>query len=231
MLVAIHQPNFLPWPGFFHKWLISDAMILLDSVQYEKNEWQNRNRIKTAQGAQWVTVPVRYRYPERIREVRIADQRWPRKACRSIEQAYAKAPFLDACWPQIRDILQQPFTHLATLNAALIRTIGEMLGCRAPLYIASETGVDDDDPSQRLIALCRHLNADGYLSGREGRNYLDGGRFASSGIKLYFQHVEPPLYPQLHGDFVPYLSVLDLLLNTGPDAGRVVEGMGGMSDE
>ena len=230
MLVAVHQPNFLPWPGFFHKWLISDAMILLDTVQYEKNEWQNRNRIKTAQGAQWVTVPVRYRYPQRIRDVEIADQRWPRKACRGVEQAYAKAPFLADVWPHIRALLEQRWTHLAQLNTALIRCVGSMLGCRAPLYLASEMGVDEHDPSERLIALCRQLDGDGYLSGREGRNYLDAGAFARSGIRLYFQQVEAPVYPQLHGAFAPYLSVLDMLLNTGSDA-RLIEAMGGMTDE
>jgi WbqC-like protein family len=224
--VTIHQPNFLPWPGFFHKWMNADAFILLDTVQFMKNEWQNRNRIKTAQGAQWMTVPVNYRYPQHIREVGIADQRWPRKLCSSIEQAYGKAPYIGEYWPEIRRILHEPYDLLRDLNAALIRAVGGFLGCSAPLYMASDLGVDTIDPTQRLLDLCAVLGADAYLSGQDGRVYLDRDVFASCGISLYFQAVEAPVYPQLHGDFVSHLSILDLLLNTGPEAAMLVKNMG-----
>ena len=226
MLLTIHQPNFLPWPGFFHKWLIADAMLLLDTVQYEKHEWQNRNRIKTAHGVQWITVPVNYRFPQTIREVGIADRRWPRKLCNSVEQAYAKAPYMDAYWPEIRRILNEPFDMLYELNSELIRTVGRFLGCTAPLYTASDQEVENNDPTGRLLDLCQVLHADAYLSGREGRAYLDRDAFASRNISLYFQQVEAPVYDQLHGDFVSHLSILDLLLNAGPDAAALVGDMG-----
>jgi len=228
MLVTIHQPNFLPWPGFFHKWLISDAMILLDTVQYEKNEWQNRNRIKTAQGVQWVTVPVQYRYPQKINAVTIADRRWPRKLCGSIEQAYARAPYLKTYWPELREILNQPHDLLRDLNAALIGAVGGFLGCQSPLSIASDLHADNPDPTTRLLELCAAVNADGYLSGQEGRSYIDVDAFASKGVNLYFQQVEAPAYQQLHGDFASHLSILDLLFNLGPKAGNVVKNMGDM---
>ncbi|MDQ6988116.1 MAG: WbqC family protein [Mariprofundaceae bacterium] len=229
MLVTIHQPNFLPWPGFFHKWMMADAIILLDTVQYEKNEWQNRNRIKTAQGAQWLTVPVRYRFPERINEVSIADQRWPRKLCGSIEQAYARAPYLKTYWPQLRDILNEPCQSLRDMNAALIRAVGGFLDCQAPVYIAADLAVDNTDPTDRLLELCAKLDADAYLSGQEGQSYLDAEAFARSELKLYFQQVDAPVYQQLHGDFISHLSILDLLLNLGPEAAVVVKKMGGMT--
>ncbi len=227
-LITIHQPNFLPWPGFFHKWMLADAMVLLDTVQYEKNDWLNRNRIKTAQGAQWVTAPVRYRYPQKINDVPVADQRWIRKACRSIEQSYAKAPYFAACWPQVRGILQQPHTMLRDLNVALIRVLGEALGCGAPLHLASNLEVDSTDPTERLIGLCTILHGSGYLSGREGRMYLQQERFDQAGLTLDFQQVEAPVYPQLHGDFISHLSVLDVLFNTGADASGIIRGMGGI---
>lgn len=226
MLLTIHQPNFLPWPGFFHKWMISDAMLLLDTVQYEKNEWQNRNRIKTAQGAQWITVPVNYRFPQTIREVGIADRRWPRKLCRSIEQAYAKAPYTADYWPEIKRILNEPFDLLRDLNAELIGLLGGNLGCTAPLKLASDLGVTNTDPTERLLELCEAMDADGYLSGQEGRAYLDRDKFASRGVSLYFQAVEAPVYAQLHGDFASHLSVLDLLFNLGPEAAALVGNMG-----
>lgn len=229
--VTIHQPNFLPWPGFFHKWLNADAFIMLDTVQYVKNEWQNRNRIKTAQGAQWITVPVNYRFPQTIREVGIADQRWSRKLCGSIEQAYAKAPYFGEYWPEIRPVLQKPYTLLRDLNMALIRTVGDFLGCQAPLYIASDMGVETTGPTERLLALCDALQADAYLSGLEGRVYLDRDAFASHGISLYFQRVEAPVYAQLHGEFVSHLSILDLLFNTGDEAAVLVRNMGGKTNE
>lgn len=226
MLLTIHQPNFLPWPGFFHKWMISDAMLLLDTVQFEKNEWQNRNRIKTAQGAQWMSVPVNYRFPQTIREVGIADRRWPRKMCTCIEQAYAKAPFTQDYWPEVRRVLNEPFELLRDLNAELIRLMGGFLGCRAPLYMASDLGVTNTDPTGRLLELCTALKADAYLSGQEGRVYLDRDVFAAQGVALYFQRVEAPVYKQMHGDFVSHLSILDLLLNLGPEAAMLVGNMG-----
>ncbi len=227
-LITIHQPNFLPWPGFFHKWMLADAMVLLDTVQYEKNDWLNRNRIKTVQGTQWVTVPVGYRYPQKINGVPIAGQHWAHKACRSIEQSYAKAPYLATYWPPVREVLQRPYDMLRDLNVALIRVLGDALGCDAPLYLASALGVESTDPTERLVDLCLALRGDAYLSGREGRVYLRQERFGQAGLALDFQQVEAPVYPQLHGDFISYLSVLDVLFNAGADASGIICGMGGI---
>lgn len=227
-LVTIHQPNFLPWPGFFHKWMLADAMVLLDTVQFEKNEWQNRNRIKTAAGALWLTAPVHYRFPQTIREVTLAGGPWRRKLCATIEQAYGKAPHFRRYWPELREALSAPRESLVELNVALIRLMGGWLGCRAPLMLASYLGVDASDPTDRLIALVRRAGGDAYLSGREGRNYLRCEAFAGAGMGLYFQRVEAPVYPQLHGDFISHLSALDLLFNTGDDAAGLIRAMGGM---
>ena len=227
-LIAIHQPNFLPWPGFFHKWMLADTFVLLDTVQYEKNEWQNRNRIRTASGAQWVTVPVNYRFPQSISEVTIAGRHWRRKLCNSIEQAYAKAPYFGMYRASLRNVFNQPYRYLRDLNVALIRLIGDAAGCSAPLLLASDMDVETTDPTERLIQLCVAAGGDAYLSGREGRTYLQREAFARSGLDLYFQQVEAPEYPQLHGEFMSHLSVLDILFNTGADAAGIIRGMGGM---
>lgn len=227
MLVTIHQPNYLPWPGFFHKWLISDAFIILDTVQYHKNEWQNRNRIKTTSGAQWITVPVSYRFPQTIHEVGIAQPNWARKQIAAIEQAYAKAPYTDAYWPQLREVIKQPWEKVADLNIAVIRTIGGMLGCKAPLHLASEMETDSDDPTGRLISLCGELGGNAYLSGSEGRSYLEREKFTHAGIELWFQEVEAPCYPQLHGGFISHLSVIDMLFNVGLETSDIILQMGG----
>ena len=175
MIVAVHQPNFLPWPGFFHKWQACDAFVILDTVQFHKNEWQNRNRIKTAQGARWLTAPVSYRFPQRICEVGLAGGPWLRKLESTVEQAYAQAPFLAESWPRIKAILDGGHTMLSPLNVALIRELGRMAGCTAPLHLASEMHVQEEDATRRLVGLCRELGADAYLSGREGRHYVRRG--------------------------------------------------------
>lgn len=228
MMVAIHQPNFLPWPGFFHKWQAADAFVILDTVQFHKHEWQNRNRIKTAQGARWLTVPVHYRYPQCISEVGIAAGPWVRKLSAAIEQAYARAPFLADIWPRIAAVLAGDHRMLSPLNVALLRELGGMVGCTAPLYLASEMHTREEDATRRLAGLCRELGADAYLSGREGRQYLEREPFAAAGLDLWFQEVEAPVYPQLHGTFVSHLSILDLLFNVGGEAADIVRGMGGM---
>jgi len=227
MLVTIHQPNYLPWPGFFHKWLISDDFIILDTVQYHKNEWQNRNRIKTGSGAQWLTVPVSYRFPQTIDEVGIAQSNWARKQIAAIEQAYAKAPHMGDYWPQLREVMERPWDKIADLNIEVIKTLGGMLGCKAPLHLASEMATRSDDPTQRLILLCKELGGNAYLSGSEGRNYLEREKFTDAGIELWFQKVEAPCYPQLHGEFISHLSVIDMLFNVGPEASEMILRMGG----
>jgi len=228
-LITIHQPNYLPWSGFFHKWMISDAFIILDTVQYHKNEWQNRNRIKTANGAQWLTVPVTYRFPQAIEHVGIAPIPWARKQISAIEQSYAKAPYLDKYWPELKSIFEQPWQSLCALNVAIIRILGTMLACEAPLLLASEMVKVSDNPTQRLIELSKALHGSAYLSGSEGRNYLQQSTFQAASMELYFQQVEAPVYPQLHGDFISHLSVLDVLFHCGDTSIEIIRNMGGMS--
>jgi len=218
----------MPWSGFFHKWKLADAFVILDTVQFHKNEWQNRNRIKTQQGEQWITVPVTYRFPQTIAQVGIAQGNWAKKQIASIEQAYAKSPYLHEYWQPIKRILQQKHEKLVDLNVSLIRALGDMLGCTAPLYMASDLPVNISDPTERLIKITQYLQGDVYLSGAEGRHYLAQQAFTDANIKLLFQQCSPPNYPQMHGEFIPYLSVLDVLLNIGEDAKALIANMGEM---
>jgi len=230
-LIAIHQPNYLPWPGFFHKWMVADAFVILDTVQYHKNEWQNRNRMKGHNGAQWLTLPVNYRFGQPIQDVTIASERWVRKQTSAIVQAYSYAPFFHDYWIPLGRLLRKAMDAgwtMSRLNIAIIRLLGEQLECTGPSYVASEMKPASDDPTQRLIDLCQQLGGDGYLSGAEGRNYLRKEAFEEQGVSLYFQKVEAPVYPQLHGDFISHLSVIDLLYNTGPQAIEIIGNMGGV---
>jgi len=228
IIIIIHQPNYMPWSGFIHKWLLADIFVVLYTVQFHKNEWQNRNRIKTAAGEQWITAPVTYRFPQRIEDVGIAQNHWARKQVASIEQAYAKSPYLDDYWAPIKQILLAKHDRLVDLNTEIIQCLGKMLGCTSPLLLASSLPINHDDPTQRLIALTQHLEGDVYLSGSEGRNYLNKQAFSDKHIDLMFQQCSPPTYPQLHGEFMPYLSALDVLLNIGEDAKEKIRNMGDM---
>jgi WbqC-like protein family len=216
MKVAIHQPQYLPWLGYLAKWAAADLFVFLDTVQYEKNGWQNRNRIKTPDGARWLTVPVRARLGMRIADVAIdGEQPWPTRHLRAIERAYGEAPY----WRASRDALAACYAErwecLAPAAVASAELLAREIGVSTPTRLASSLPIDDDDPTGRLVALCRAVGADTYLAGGHASRYMDATRFAAAGIRVLYQAYSHPVYAQQHGDFVPFLSGLDLLLMHG----------------
>jgi hypothetical protein len=218
MRVAVHQPQYLPWPGLFDKIDRADCFVILDVVQYEKNEWQNRNRVRTAQGWQWLTVPVHYRFPERIREVRIEDRSgWRRKHWLALEQSYRKAPFFALVAPQLEPLYTTAWEWLVDLNLAGMERMGRALGLAWGPRRASELELAEE-PNQRLIDICRQVGADCYLAGSGSRQYLQQSLFEAAGISVEFQEFTPPVYPQRYDPFIPSLSMVDMLFNCGPDA-------------
>lgn len=225
MKVAIHQPQYMPWLGYLAKWAAADLFIFLDTVQYEKNGWQNRNRIKTAAGPKWLTVPVHAPLGIAIAEVGVdASQPWRERHRRAIEQAYAQAPHLAAHRDALAAFYAEPWTRLAPLAAASAEWLARAVGIIVPARRASALGVSDGDATGRLVALCRAVGADTYLAGRDGGLYMDMTRFTEAGISVLTQTYEHPVYAQPHGDFVPLLSALDLLLTHGDDALRILLG-------
>ena len=224
--IAILQPGYVPWLGFFDQMLRSDIFVIYDDVQFDKHGWRNRNRIKSANGVQWLTVPVlhRGRSAQLIPDVEINNTvPWGRKQLATIRQCYAKAPFLDQYWGEIEEVLSHPWTHLIDLDQAFVDRMCSWLGVRGELVRSSELEVDGDR-SERLVKICRALGASHYLTGDAARSYLDPREFEQNGIRVEFQNYQHPSYPQLHGDFVPYLSALDLLLNCGDESARVLRG-------
>ena len=223
MIVAVHQPQYLPWLGYFDKIDRAHLFVLLDIVQFKKNEWQNRNRIKTAQGWQWLTVPVAYRFLQRINQVKINLQsNWARKHLLTLKNNYSKAPYFADYFSAFENILTQNWQWIATLNIRLVRELTELLGIPTPLRLASEMGDFPEDPDERLIAICKHLGAETYLAGIGGKNYMELRRFEKAGIEVVFQEFKHPVYPQLYGDFLPNLSVIDLLFNCGEQSLKII---------
>lgn len=218
MIVAVHQPQFLPWLGYFDKIRRADLFCYLDNVQYKKNDWQNRNRIKTAQGWQWLTVPVHYRFPQKIKEVRINNTvNWKKKHLQTLATNYNRAPLFKEFAKLFEEVYSQDWEFLSELNIALIERLKTKFRLdRVPFVKSSEMNLRED-PTDRLIDICKELKADSYLSGQDGVKYMDLERFRQSGIRVVVQEFIHPVYPQLFKDFQANMSVVDLLFNCGPE--------------
>lgn len=216
--VAVMQPTYLPWMGYFDLIDQVDLFVLYDDVDFSKQSWQQRNRIKTSSGVQWLTVPVLWKGKsgQKIQDVQIN----PRsndlaKHVKTIEQAYSKAPFQKAYIGELSALLSGSHSFLADLNTALIRWFCEKLGIRTPLVKSSELNLEGERV-ERLIHLCRAVQATRYLSTPGSKVYIDENNlFEPNRIELVYHRFAHPVYRQLHGEFVPYLSALDVLLNEG----------------
>ncbi len=229
MRVAIHQPHYLPWLGYFAKWAAADLFIFLDTVQYEKNGWQNRNRIKTREGPRWLTVPVRARLGTPIRDVLVdSSQPWRARHFGAIESAYVDAPR----WARHREglaaLYDREWERLAPVAVASAQWLADQLCIATPARLASQIGLPagaEADATARLVGLCRAVGADTYLAGRDGARYMDIAQFDAAGIAVETQQYEHPVYSQAHGEFVPSLSAVDILLMHGDEAlGILCEG-------
>lgn len=224
MILVVMQPTYLPWAGYFDLIDQSDLFMLYDDVQFEKQSWQQRNRIKTPLGKQWLTVPVYQSSAQRITDVRIVQTNtssdWRRKHWKSLVMNYQKAPFWSSYGSLLEEAYREEWRQLAELNIHLIRRICEWLGLFPKFVRASELSYPASiNKADRLIAFCKMFEADVYLSPAGSRSYLESDEpFQKNKISLVFQHYEHPEYPQLYGEFTSHLSVLDLLMNTGPQA-------------
>lgn len=218
MIVSIHQPGYLPWPGYFHRLALSDVHVFFDDVQYEKHGLNHRNRIKTAQGPQWLTVPVRTRGRfgvTLLKDAEIADDRWRRRHWRSLVQHYRRAPHFAPHAPFFEQLYHQGWERLLPLNVTIIEYLVKALGLKPVTVYASELSVTGQK-SDRVFNICRAVGATVYLSGVLGRDYLEVEQFNAAGIGVLFQAYRFPAYHQLYKDHVPNLSVVDLLFNCGP---------------
>ncbi len=217
MRLAAHQPQYLPWLGFFDKLDRVDRFVLLDTVQYKKNEWQNRNRIRIATGWQWLTVPVHHRFPMSLRDVRIDDSGgWRRKHREALRVHYGRAPHAGRVLPDLLALLDEPHENLAALNTRTVELLAERLGIRTPIVRASELEGLPDDPDARLIDLCRRFGCGTYLAGAGGRDYMDSVAWRAASIRVEFQEFRHPVHPQTYPGFEGNLSAIDFLLNCGP---------------
>jgi WbqC-like protein family len=227
-IVAIVQSCYIPWKGYFDLINLVDEFILYDDRQYTRRDWRNRNRIKTPQGSQWLTIPVvvKGRYDQRIDETRISDPGWADRHWKTLVHNYASAPHFD----DYRDTLESLYRtttnpRLSVVNRTFLEAISEILGIRTRLSWSTDYGVEGLK-TKRLINLCRAAGATSYLSGPSAREYMEEGLFEEAGIALeYMDYGGYPEYPQLHPPFDHAVTVLDLIFNTGAEAPRYMKSL------
>jgi len=217
--VVIHQPSYLPWIGLFDRIAQADLFIVYDNVQYDKHGWRNRNRIKTAAGSQWLTVPIltKHRSGMLVSDALVNPQvPWSRKHLQAIRVNYARAPYADRYLKPLAEILDRPWAHLMDLDLTLQDFLFDALGMRVQQMKATALG-DTSAPSasERLAILCQRAGATEYISPDAAKDYLDPRPLEAAGVTVRFHGYQHPVYPQLHGPFIPHLSVIDLLMNCG----------------
>lgn len=232
MIVALHQPHFLPWLGYLDRMRQADLFIVLDHVQFERRNYQNRTRIKLDGNAHWLTVPVeQHSQQESILDKRVdnpASQEtrwWGANLCRTLRHAYRNAEFFDDYAAPLCRILEARWQCLVDLDQATLEFLREAFDIRTPLVRSSDLKVPGTK-SELILNLCRATGADTYLAGLGGsRRYLDRDAFAAAGVEIAWQEFEHPRYRQDgEGDFLPGLSAVDLLFNEGPLSRALLSG-------
>lgn len=223
MILAAHQPQFMPWLGYFGKMRQADVFVMLDDVQFKKNEWQNRNRILAHDGPQWLTVPVLHNFGQNINEVRTNNAvPWREKHLKALQGAYAKSPAFENTMKEMRTFYSREWDLLCPVNMESVGYLREKLGVGTPLRFSSELGPEGVS-TERLVNLCKMLKADTYLAGAGGKDYMDMSLFEKAGIRLAFQEFSHPAYFQLGGKFTAFLSALDAVFNLGGGARKLLE--------
>jgi hypothetical protein len=222
MVLAVHQPQYIPWLGYFHKINKSDIFVFLDDVQYKPREFQNRNKIRTKDGWLWLSIPVISKGlgRQRICDVNIDNEfPWQKKHLKSLKVWYAKAKFFNDYLAFFEEAYTRKWERLADLNVYIINYILKQLAISKPIYFESQLNIVNNS-TERIIEICNKLKVDTYLSGIGGKEYLQEDKFIKAGVKLIYQDFIHPKYHQQFmpddNDFISYMSTLDLLFNEGP---------------
>lgn len=226
LTVVIHQPDFLPWLGFFHRLLHADLFIALDHAQFvtgTSRNWANRDRVKTSTGPRWLSLHVR-KAPlgTPIREILLApDPAWRSDNLNLLRESYRRAPYFDEIFPGIEALYAAPHTRLVDMTLASIDLLCNFVDIQVPRRLSSEMAPVGAN-NEMLVDLLRKAGATHYLSGLGAQAYFDPAPFANARLEVRWQAFEHPVYPQQHGGFVPMLSTIDLLFNCGADQAREI---------
>src|SRR3989344_9550160 len=229
-IVSIRQPAYLPGIVYFDQLLQADAHAIYDNVQYERRHYGNRNRIRSAShpnGWQWLTVPVttKGQRDQWYMDTRIDNSRhWAQDHWKAILLNYARAPYFQRYADFFEDLYCQEWTNLADLDTAIIRFLNKQLGVKTKIVLASQlkTGTSFEDKNQRLIEIAKELGATTYVTVKGTSSYIDPEKFREANLTLLWHQFTHPVYSQFQGDFIQGMSVVDLLMNCGPDSGEII---------
>tara|TARA_B100000929_G_scaffold260373_1_gene224595 strand:- start:326 stop:1033 length:708 start_codon:yes stop_codon:yes gene_type:complete len=215
-VVAIHQPEYLPWLGFFKKMMNVELFVFLDDVQFRKKGWQNRNRIRINDGTTLLSIPVHTHSYPKINEVTIDNEKnWSIRHKKSILYNYARAPYFDEIKDFIESIFEKKFQYLVDLNTEIIKFIMNELEIKSKIVFSSELEISKKG-TERVLDICKAVDADHYITGTFwAESNLRVEEFKKSNIDVEFQKFQHPIYKQIHGEFIPEMSIIDLLFNEG----------------
>ena len=219
MILTAHQPAYLPWLGFFHKLLISDIAVILDNVQFQKDYFINRNKIRINNGDAWLTVPVLTsgHIDKTMIEMKINNNiNWYKKHKKSINIFYKKAPYFSNYYDYFEKLYDKNWIYLTDLLKETMSFFFKELNIETKIYYQSKLGFKKKK-QDLILEMCEYFDSDIFVFGKDGRKYADQDYFKLNKRNIYFQDYIHPTYPQLYGDFIPYLSVLDLLFNVGSE--------------
>lgn len=216
--ILITQSDYIPWKGYFDNINLVDEFVVYDDAQYTKRDWRNRNIIKTPSGVLWITIPVEVKgkYFQKINETVVADTNWGNKHWKILQTNYAKAPF----FKQYKDVFEHIYynknlSHITEINIAFIKAVNEILGIQTKIIDSRHLTIVEGK-TEKLVDICKKLNATDYYSGPSAKDYMDETLFEKENINVhYFDYSDYPVYPQLYGEFTHTLSILDLIFNTG----------------
>ena len=223
MICAIMQPTYYPWLGYFDMMDQCDKFILLDDVQLVKQSWHLRNRIKTANGSLFISIPIKKNLPYNKRILKLVeinyDMNWAEKHLKNIHFAYMKSPHFEEVYNFLEKFYDQKLQFLGSFNKQLIIKIGKKIGIETKILTSSSFTNIIGTKDVRLANLCKQAKADKYLSPQGSADYLEsetpGGNLSSSGIEVYYHNYTHPVYPQLYDEFIPFMCIIDLLFNVG----------------
>jgi len=216
MIISIHQPAYLPWLGYFDKIIRSDVFVYLDTVQLEKNSYSYRNKIKTPQGSTWLTIPLKMKgHTGNVIKDVLTDnsQQWKKKHLKNIFFNYKKSPFFDELYPKMETLYAEEFDLFSDLTYQHLLFWLKELNIKTKIIKSSDLGFDSKK-SGLILDLCQHFQADKYISGVLGKDYLDECSFKDKNIEIEYQDYQHPKYQQLHGEFLSHMGVVDFYMNS-----------------
>ncbi len=226
MTVSIHQPNFIPWIGYFFKIYKSDTFVILDNVQFTKNSLINRNQIKTPQGAAWLTLPVEQsgKFGQTIKECRIHNKELTvKKTISTLQSNYSRAPYFKDHINKLSVLMNEAGESLCEMNISIIRWLIRELEIETKIVLSSDLDAVQGESTERLVSICEKLGATNYLAGLGAKKYQEDQLFKENNIEIINTPFKYPQYHQQWGDFTPNLTILDVLFNCGPKTKTILQ--------